>query len=76
MAQHSAARDWAEWAFSPSISAILFTLVLSLTLPLCIHYYLYRKTSPKALPTVLLVGPSGAGKTSLLTLVSIISLSS
>lgn len=61
--------DWATWAFSPSISAILVTLIVSLSLPVLIHYYLYKKASPKELPTILLIGPSGAGKTTLLTLV-------
>jgi signal recognition particle receptor subunit beta len=57
------------WAFSPTISAILVTLLISLISPLLIHFYLYRKTPSKELPTFVLIGPSGAGKTSLVTLV-------
>ncbi|KAK4544082.1 hypothetical protein LTR36_004580 [Oleoguttula mirabilis] len=64
--------DWLTWAFSPTISAILVTLVISLLLPVLIHAYLYRQatgsSSGKDLPTFLLLGPSGAGKTTLLTL--------
>lgn len=59
--------SWAVWAFSPSISAIVVTLLVSLSLPILLHYYLYRKSVPKQLPTILLLGPRGGGKTSLLT---------
>ncbi|KAM0715062.1 hypothetical protein Q7P37_009527 [Cladosporium fusiforme] len=59
--------SWAAWSFSPSISAILFTLLVSILSPILLHYYLYRKSAPKQLPTVLLLGPSGGGKTTLLT---------
>lgn len=61
-------QDWATWAFSPAISAILITLLISLLSPLLIHLYLYSKASSKTLPSFLLLGPSGSGKTSLLTL--------
>ena len=63
------AQDWLTWAFSPTISAILVTLLVSLLSPVLVHYYLYRKASAKEAPTFLLVGPSGSGKTTLLTLV-------
>ena len=69
MAGSSALEEWATWAFSPAISAILVTLLVSLTLPVLIHYYLYKKAVARELPTFLLIGPSGSGKTSLLTLV-------
>ncbi|KAK0268201.1 hypothetical protein LTR91_003591 [Friedmanniomyces endolithicus] len=62
--------DWLTWALSPSISAILVTLIFSLTLPILIHTYLYKRAVAKELPTFLLLGPSGAGKTSLLTLLA------
>jgi hypothetical protein len=62
--------SWAAWSFSPSISAILVTFLISITLPVIFHYYLYRKVAPKQLPTILLLGPSGGGKTTLLTSVS------
>jgi signal recognition particle receptor subunit beta len=69
MASNSALERWMTWAFSPSISAIAVTLTISLLLPILLHYYLYRKAVSKELPSFLLIGPSGAGKTSLLTLV-------
>ena len=65
----SPVEEWLTWSFSPSISAILVTLLISLTLPVAIHYYLYKKAVARELPTFLLLGPSGAGKTALLTLV-------
>ncbi|TKA62215.1 hypothetical protein B0A55_11792 [Friedmanniomyces simplex] len=62
--------DLLTWALSPTISAILVTLIFSLTLPVLIHYYLYKRAVAKELPTFLLLGPSGGGKTALLTLLA------
>lgn len=62
--------SWAVWAFSPSVSAILVTLLVIFLSPVLLHFYWIRKAAPKQLPTILLLGPSGGGKTSLLTSVS------
>nr|POE87921.1 signal recognition particle receptor subunit beta [Quercus suber] len=70
MARTSAIEEWLTWSFSPTISAIVVTLLVSLTIPILIHLYLYRKAASKATPAVLLIGPGGAGKTTLLTLLS------
>lgn len=69
MAGSSVLEEWATWAVSPAISAIVITLLVALTLPVLLHYYLYRQAAAKVLPSFLLVGASGSGKTSLLTLV-------
>ena len=69
MSDSDSLREWVAWTFSPAISAILVTLIISLLSPLLIHLYLYQKAPSKELPTFLLVGPSGSGKTTLLTLV-------
>ena len=53
----------------PSPLAIAITLVIALSVPLLLHLVIYRSTSSSTLPSFLLVGPSGAGKTALLTLV-------
>ena len=51
--------------------AILIAFVVSFSLPLLLHFFLYRATTrAAATPTFLLLGTTGAGKTSLLTLVS------
>jgi hypothetical protein len=51
--------------------AILIAFVASFSLPLLLHLLLYRASNRvAATPTFLLLGISGAGKTSLLTLVS------
>ncbi|KAF2161893.1 hypothetical protein M409DRAFT_69425 [Zasmidium cellare ATCC 36951] len=68
MANQSALEQWLTWAFSPAISAIVVTLLVSLSLPILIHLYLYKKAASKEVPSFVLVGPSGAGKTSFLTL--------
>jgi signal recognition particle receptor subunit beta len=68
---HGAVEAWLTWAFSPTISAIIATLLVATLLPIIIHFYLYNTAkSGSSIPTFLLIGPSGAGKTSLLTLVS------
>lgn len=63
------AREWLTWSFSPSIGAMLFTLLLALSLPIIFHLILYRQSTAVVVPSFVLLGPSGAGKTTLLTLV-------
>ena len=53
----------------PSPLAIGIAILLVLSIPLFLHLVIYRSTSSTTLPSFLLVGPSGAGKTALLTLV-------
>ena len=55
----------------PTPSVILITILVVLFVPILLHLLLFRSPTRTALPTFLLLGPSGAGKTSLLTLVSI-----
>jgi signal recognition particle receptor subunit beta len=62
--------SWLTAAFSPNPTTILITLIVALGLPVIIHAILYRKAAAAAtLPTFLLVGPSGGGKTAFTTLV-------
>ena len=51
----------------PSPIALLISFLLIFSIPLLLHLVVYRTTSD-TFPTIVLVGPSGAGKTSLLTL--------
>ncbi|KAL8903211.1 MAG: hypothetical protein Q9207_004077 [Kuettlingeria erythrocarpa] len=51
----------------PSPSFIVLSLLLVISIPLILHLIIYNTTSD-TLPTILLVGPSGAGKTALATL--------
>ncbi|ORY10350.1 signal recognition particle receptor beta subunit-domain-containing protein [Clohesyomyces aquaticus] len=60
--------SWATAAFAPRLATMALTLALVLVLPILLHQFVYRRVTPTALPTFLLVGPSGAGKTALLTL--------
>ncbi|KAG9198633.1 hypothetical protein G6514_009748 [Epicoccum nigrum] len=58
--------SWLTWALSPSPMAMLVTVAFALLVPILLHTFLYRKAaSATGLPTFLLVGPSGAGKTAL-----------
>ena len=70
MSDRATAQDWLIWSFSPSISAIALTLLISILSPILIHLYLYHKKTVTSVSTFLLLGPSGSGKTSFSTLVS------
>lgn len=62
--------SWADpLSFMPEPSPIFIitSMLLILSIPLFLHFIIYSTTSD-TLPTILLVGPSGAGKTSLATL--------
>ena len=50
----------------PRPLVILSTLAVALLLPVLLHLILYRSSSSVSLPSFLLTGPSGAGKTSLM----------
>ena len=56
---------------SPTPLAIGVAVLLVLSIPLFLHLLIYRSTASTTLPSFLLIGPSGAGKTALLTLVRI-----
>ena len=53
----------------PTPLAIGLAVLFVFSIPLFLHLVIYRSTSSSTLPSFLLVGPSGAGKTALLTLV-------
>jgi signal recognition particle receptor subunit beta len=62
--------SWLTAAFSPNLTTILISLIVALGLPIIIHTILYKNAAAAAtLPTFLLVGPSGGGKTAFTTLV-------
>lgn len=69
MAEPAAWEGFLTWMFSPNWSTIILSVIVAFTLPVLIHAYLYKKAVAKELPSFLLLGSSGAGKTSLLTLV-------
>jgi hypothetical protein len=62
-------QSWLSAGMAPSPWAIAITAIVVLSIPLFLHLVIYRSTSTTTLPSFLLVGPSGAGKTALLTLV-------
>jgi hypothetical protein len=63
--------SWLSRAWGPYLSTIIITLIITLTLPILLHYYLYRSRTLTTTPTFLVVGPSGAGKTAFITKVGI-----
>ena len=54
---------------APKPLAIGVAILLVLSVPLFLHLLIYRSISSTTLPSFLLIGTSGAGKTALLTLV-------
>ncbi|KAK5449507.1 hypothetical protein LTS15_008582 [Exophiala xenobiotica] len=61
--------SWPTRLFSGDPLAILIAFLVTISLPLLLHLYFYTQTArAKVVPTFLLLGPSGAGKTSLVSL--------
>jgi len=61
-------KGFLEVILTPSLPVFVVGALVVVLFPVLLHFYLHRTTAYVTLPTVLLVGPSGAGKTSLLTL--------
>ncbi|KAI0550078.1 signal recognition particle receptor beta subunit-domain-containing protein [Xylaria curta] len=57
-----------EYIFTPSTPVITVGLLIIFLAPVLVHLYITRQTPYTSLPFILLAGPSGGGKTSLLTL--------
>ncbi|MCJ1434936.1 hypothetical protein MMC27_004306 [Xylographa pallens] len=64
----SQSSSWTTFLLAPTPLAIAVTLIIAVVTPLFLHFIIYRSTSTTSLPSFLLLGPSNAGKTSLLTL--------
>ncbi|KAL6717035.1 hypothetical protein ACLMJK_004949 [Lecanora helva] len=60
-------QNWLSRLMGPDPVAILIAVFLVLSVPLFLHLVIYRSTSSTTLPSFLLVGRSGSGKTALLT---------
>lgn len=61
-------KHYLEFILTPSTPVFLVGALIVLLAPLLVHFYISRSTPYTSLPSVLLVGPPGGGKTSLLTL--------
>ncbi|KAI1319397.1 signal recognition particle receptor beta subunit-domain-containing protein [Xylariaceae sp. FL0255] len=61
-------KDIIEYLMTPSKPVIIIGLLIVLIAPILVHLWITRATPYTSLPTILLAGPSGGGKTSLLTL--------
>ncbi|KAK6209900.1 signal recognition particle receptor beta subunit [Colletotrichum tabaci] len=60
--------EFFELIMTPSAPVILIGAAIVLLFPILLHYILIKSTPYTTLPSVLLLGPAGAGKTALLTL--------
>lgn len=59
--------SWLTRGLGPHLSTIIITAIITLLLPVLLHFVLYRVRKPLKPPSFLVVGPTGAGKTSLVT---------
>jgi hypothetical protein len=66
--------SWLSRAWGPYLSTIIITLIITLTLPIFIHYFLYKSRTLTTTPTFLVVGPSRSGKTAFVTKVCTVSI--
>ncbi|KAI2465548.1 P-loop containing nucleoside triphosphate hydrolase protein [Annulohypoxylon bovei var. microspora] len=57
-----------EYILTPSSEIFIVGAIIVLLLPILVHFYISQSTPYTSLPSILLVGPPGGGKTSLLTL--------
>ncbi|KAI4868783.1 P-loop containing nucleoside triphosphate hydrolase protein [Hypoxylon rubiginosum] len=57
-----------EYILTPSTEVFIVGAIIVLLLPILVHLYISRSTPYTSLPSILLLGPAGGGKTSLLTL--------
>ncbi|OHE98338.1 signal recognition particle receptor beta subunit [Colletotrichum orchidophilum] len=60
--------EFLDFILTPSAPVILIGAAIVLLFPILLHYILIKSTPYTTLPSVLLLGPAGAGKTALLTL--------
>ncbi|EFQ32885.1 signal recognition particle receptor beta subunit [Colletotrichum graminicola] len=60
--------DFLELIMTPSMPVLAIGAAIVLLFPILLHYILIKSTPYTTLPSVLLLGPAGAGKTALLTL--------
>ena len=59
-----------EALLNPTPLGFLISVIVVLTVPILIHQYLASSSGVTTLPSILVVGPLGSGKTSLQTLAS------
>lgn len=57
-----------EYLLTPSRPIFIAGFLIVLLVPVLLHFWVSRQSKYTTLPSILLLGPSGAGKTSLLTL--------
>ncbi|KAI2612368.1 P-loop containing nucleoside triphosphate hydrolase protein [Hypoxylon fragiforme] len=57
-----------EYILTPSTEIFIIGAIIVLVLPTLVHFYIVQTTPYTSLPSILLAGPPGGGKTSLVTL--------
>ncbi|KAI1879439.1 hypothetical protein JX265_002393 [Neoarthrinium moseri] len=61
-------KHYLEYILTPSTPVFVVGALIVLLVPILVHFYISSATPYTNLPSILLIGPPGAGKTSLLTL--------
>jgi len=66
----AAMQDLLHALLNPSPLGLAIAILLAITIPIFLHSVVFRSSGLTTLPSILLIGPSSSGKTSLITLVS------
>ncbi|KAI1410073.1 P-loop containing nucleoside triphosphate hydrolase protein [Hypoxylon sp. FL1857] len=61
-------KQFLEYILTPSGEVFIVGILIVFVVPILVHLYIAQSTPYTTLPSILLVGPPGGGKTSLLTL--------
>ncbi|KAL1897302.1 hypothetical protein Sste5346_004038 [Sporothrix stenoceras] len=64
---HASTKGVLEFLLTPSIPVVILGFAVVLLFPIFLHWFLSRSTAYITLPSVLVAGPPGAGKTALVT---------
>ncbi|CAK7235483.1 hypothetical protein SCUCBS95973_009285 [Sporothrix curviconia] len=64
---HAVSKDVLEYLLTPSLPVIILGLAVVLIFPIFLHMFLSGSTAYITLPSILIAGPPGAGKTALVT---------
>jgi signal recognition particle receptor subunit beta len=61
-------KEYIQYIFEPSLPVFIVGALIVLVVPVIVHFLVSQTTPYTSLPSIVLVGPPGGGKTSLLTL--------
>lgn len=64
-----ATQAWLQMLLNPSPLGLILSILIAVSIPVLLHYFITRASGLSSLPSILVVGSSGSGKTAFVTLV-------